>query len=65
MNDANDHTLNLYVEDNTFKILDTATANSSFSFVGWVLGGIFLIIMALMAISNMFKPEKIVFRPIR
>ena len=34
LNDANDHTLNLYVEGNTFKILDTATANSSFSFCG-------------------------------
>ena len=65
LNDANNHTLKLYVDGNTFKILDNKESNSSFSFVGWVLGGIFLLIMALMAISNMFKPEKMVLRPIR
>ena len=65
LNVANDHTLKLYVDGNTFKLLDTAASNSSFSFVGWVLGGVFLLVMALMAFSNMFRPEKMVLRPIR
>lgn len=66
LNEANNHKLILYVEGNTFKIFDsTKSDNRNASYFGWIFGGVFLLVMALMAISNMFKPEKIELRPIR
>lgn len=62
LNKDNNHVLNLYVEGSTFKILNSNGSNNFASYFGWVLGGIFLLIIALMVISNMFKPEKIELR---
>ncbi len=64
LNNANNHTLKLYVEGNAFKILDSDESNNSASYFGWVLGGTFLLVITMMVISNMFKPEKIELRPV-
>lgn len=59
LNNANNHTLQLYVEGTTFKILKHETSNNSFSYLGWIVGGILFLAVALITISNMFKPQKI------
>ncbi|MGB6151726.1 MAG: hypothetical protein WBG48_07025 [Pricia sp.] len=63
LNNANNHTLKLYVDGNTFKALKSNESNNSASYLGWFLGGGAFLVVALMTIAIMFKPEKIVLSP--
>lgn len=65
LNGANNHTLKLYVEGNTFKILDTTQSNSTIFNLGCILGGIFLVVSTTILFSRMFTAENIELRAVR
>jgi hypothetical protein len=65
LNGANNHTLELYTEGNTFKILETERSNSKLFNLGCILGGIFMVVSTTILFSKMFKPEEIELRTIR
>lgn len=65
LNGANNHTLKLYVEGETFKILETTQSNNTIFNLGCILGGIFMVVSTTILFSKMFKPEAIELRTIR
>ncbi|QWX84011.1 hypothetical protein H0I23_16420 [Cellulophaga sp. HaHaR_3_176] len=65
LNNDNEHTLNLYTDGNKFKVLDANKSDSSYAYIGWLLGGAAILAMVFMTISNMFKPDKTELKMVR